>query len=98
MKRSGEEIFNITLSKRKSQTMYDTEWERFVKYSELPNEASVAEITEELVVQYLHFLRVELQLAPTTIWSSFSKINTHYVVNCNLEFEHLFSFNPINYC
>lgn len=78
MKRSSDDIFAETLTKRKSQNKYDDEWERFIKYSELPDIVQVGDITEEIVAQYLDFLHAELKLAPTTIWSCFSKINTKY--------------------
>ena len=41
-------------------------------------EPHVNDITEEMLAQYLDFLRNELEYAPTTIWSCFSKVNTKY--------------------
>jgi len=77
-KRSSNAIFRETLSERKSQLRYDDEWTRFINYSELSMEPHVNDITEEMLAQYLDFLRNELEYAPTTIWSSFSKVNTKY--------------------
>lgn len=73
----AEEIFKECLSNKKSQLKYDTEWDRFMKFSEF-KDFQLSDITEEKVVQYIDFLRCELKLAPNTIWSCFSKINTNY--------------------
>lgn len=78
MKRSAKEIFADTLSNRKSKSMYDCEWSRFIEYSQLGDKFVIEDISEEKIIQYIDFLHHELNYAPTTIWSSFSKINSSY--------------------
>ena len=78
MKRSALEIFDASLNVRKTQAKYDIEWQRFVRFLELPERPTINDITEEMIVQYLDFLHTELELAPTTVWSSFSKVDTTY--------------------
>jgi integrase len=77
-KRSAELIYSESAAERKSHFMYKNEWQRFLDYSGFQNEFSLDSITEQGIVQYLDYLRKELNLAPTTIWSSFSKLNTMY--------------------
>ena len=89
-KRTSNEIFRETLSERKSQLRYDCEWTRFINYSELSMEPHVNDITEEMLAQYLDFLRNELEYAPTTIWSCFSKVNTKYQDIGGLKLQDIF--------
>ena len=76
VKRKAADIFAETLSKRKTQSLYDLEWARFLDYSGLTGTTQPNEITEEHFAQYLDMLHSQLQHAPTTLWSSFSKLNT----------------------
>ena len=48
------------------------------------------DITEEMLAQYFDFLRNELEYAPTTIWSCFSKVNTKYQDIGGLKLQDLF--------
>lgn len=78
MKRQAEDIFHDVLSNRKSNSSYEIEWSRFLHYSNLSPKPHPGDITEDMLIEYLDFLHTKLQLAPTTVWSSFSKINTCY--------------------
>ena len=78
MKRSADLIYSDILSHRKTESLYECEWRRFVAYSELKDDFKLDDITEEMIIQYIEFLHVDLKYAPTTVWSSFSKINTKY--------------------
>ena len=75
-KRSAELIYSEAVAERKSHSMYKNEWQRFLDYAGYRHGFSLDSITEEVIVQYLDYLHKELNLAPTTMWSSFSKLNT----------------------
>ena len=77
-KRSAELIYSEAVAERKSHSMYKNEWQRFLDYAGYRHGFSLDSITEEVIVQYLDYLHKELNLAPTTMWSSFSKLNTMY--------------------
>ena len=55
------------MTSEQSQLRYDCEWTRFINSSELSMEPHVNDVTEEMLAQYLDFLRNELEYAIFTI-------------------------------
>lgn len=76
MKRSAEVIIS-EINPMKSTKKYNTSWQQFLDYTEIKDRKP----TEQDFLQYFDYQRNEKKLAASTLWSSYSMINSKYQLN-----------------
>lgn len=74
MKRSADQIIS-SINPVKSAKKYDTNWDNFISFSNLPVDERP---NEEHFLQYFDHLKNTKKLSSSTLWSIYSMTNHHY--------------------
>ena len=64
----------------KSEKQYQLSWKKFEEFRE-----NNAEPTEEDYIEYMYFLKEELGFKASTLWSTYSMLNSIHQVSCHMK-------------
>ena len=81
LKRPVTDIMNDTMLPKKSKTVYEKAWQDFKTY------VGDKSPEEEDFLQYFDYLHTERNLKSSTLWTTYSQLNTKYQIECNKKLQ-----------